>query len=317
MSILLQRPFDNLVQDITLKANLSVREATGFYALHCPVCQKMDKKTGGFKIEDDKIIYNCFRGSCDASCVYEIGKPLSRKFKHLMECIHVQIPIELKMVKTSYQRTLESLDDDLYKKHVYSAIDIPEEFVPFEEGKPHFQEWWQKYMESRKCSYADTMIANNGQYRGCLAIPMSLYGKTIGLQVITQKGVYVMIGGGNSNIIYAPEGHIPNKVIVVEGTLDAKCFPDTIATLKSKITPEQAYFLRGKDVTLLPDRSGNHYIEYYKKYGWKMCIPPWEEKDLNAAVKKYGVMAVAKMIVDHTYSDPLKISVAWRKWNDR
>lgn len=310
-----QRAFDTLVQDIVNKASLSQKEATGFFAVYCPICKKMEKKTGGFKFEDDKVVYNCFRGSCDASCVYELGKPVSRKFKALMESINVMTPVELRMVKSSFQKAMESLDEDLYKKNKYRHIQFPDGFVPFDDGKASYQEFWATYFERRHCPYDDVLIANKGQYRGCVAIPMYHYENLIAVQIITTKGVYVMHGGGNSNVLYFPDG-IPqdNPIIVVEGTLDAKCFPNTVGTLKSRITPEQAYHLRGKDVIMLPDRTGNHYIDYYKKYGWKMCIPPWDEKDLNLAVCKYGVLVVARMIRENTFSDPLKIDVMWRKW---
>ncbi|MBT8449368.1 MAG: hypothetical protein KJO69_06740, partial [Gammaproteobacteria bacterium] len=39
--------------------------AKGFHLIRCPVCQSKAVKAG-FKFEPDKIVYNCFRGSCNA-----------------------------------------------------------------------------------------------------------------------------------------------------------------------------------------------------------------------------------------------------------
>lgn len=307
------KDFDKLVADIHSGADLRNREATGFYAVHCPICQKMDKKTGGFKFENDSIIYNCFRGSCDATCVYHEGEPLSKKFKNLMKAINVQIPMSLIMVKSSFRRELEeSLDDRLYKKHSFKPID-------FEEGllTDMIPEFWCDWLDNRGISLKDFSYIKTGKFSGNLLLPFKLFGKTIGHQIITKNG-YIALNKGNSHVFYSPSGTIPDqKVFVVEGALDAKAFPDTIAVLGDKITPEQAYFLRGKDVVFIPDRSGgNKFVKQFKDYGWSLCVPPWKEKDLNAAVVKYGVLATARMIRDNIYQNKLKAETAFRLWTE-
>jgi hypothetical protein len=308
--------FVNLQQDIMGYFGLSQPESSGFYAVLCPICGSgRKKKTGGFRFDDDKIIYNCFRGKCDASTVLELGSPVSRKFKALMEASNITIPIELKMIRSDFQKKMESLDEDLYKKNVYMDIPIPEYVVPFDEGKKIYQAFWIKWFFERHTPINDVMLVNEGQYRGCCVIPMRWYDKTISYQYITQKGVYVMHSGGNTNVLYTPSGELTSPVILVEGTIDAKCFPNTCATLKSRITPEQAYHLRGRDVIMIPDRTGNHFIEYQKMYGWRMFIPEWECKDLNEAVVTYGVITVAKMIKDGVEESFIKNNVKYKIWS--
>lgn len=307
MSIL-SKLFEQLKQDIVVKANLGSRENTGFHAIHCPICNKTDRKTGGFKFEDDKIVYHCFRGSCDASTVYELGSPIFRKFKRLMEVLGVTIPVELRMVKSSFQKKLETLDENLYKKHYYKDIEPLEGFVPFNKGTDHYQEYWKEYFTKRRTDFDDVLIGNYGKYKGCCAIEMKFYDKTIGYQIITQRGDYIKQFGGNTNLVYIPEQTISELVILVEGSFDAKCFPNTVAIMQSKITPEQAYHLRGKDVIMLPDMdNGNHFIEQFKDYGWKISIPDWGDcKDLNEAVIKYGLVVVAEMIMEGICTDKKK-----------
>lgn len=312
--------FDTLVNDIMLNASLQQQEATGFYAIYCPVCQKENKKTGGFKFETEQIIYNCFRGSCDASCVYTKGEPISRKFRQLMSTINVQIPLELRMVKSSFQKKIEELDNDLYKKHSYSPADKFEwETEYFEDYEGVYKARWDAFLERRRIPLKDVYIITDGKYRGNLMIPNCINGITTGYHIITEYS-YILLGCGNSNAIYIPNGYVPNSpVIIVEGLLDAKCFPHTIATLSNKLTPEQAYQLRyANDVIMLPDKSGgNRYIDQFEDYGWKICIPPWKEKDLNSAVIKYGLFVTARMIRENCYDDRFRAKIALKRWENQ
>lgn len=311
---MLSKLFEQLKQDIIVRANLGSTEATGFHAVHCPICNKTDRRTGGFKFEDDKIGYHCFRGSCDASTVYELGKPIPKKFKRLMESIGTTIPTELRMIKSSFHKALENLNEDLYKKHYYKDIEPLENFVTFDNGLDRYQDFWKSYYESRHVGYDDVLICNKGKYSGCSAIQMNFYDKTIGYQIVTPKGDYIKHYGGNTNLLYIPENKLSNTVLVVEGTLDAKCFPNTVATMQSKISPEQAYHLRGKNVIMIPDMDkNNQFINQFSQYGWKISLPDWNGlKDLNEAVSKYGTIVVAEMIMESLTTDKNKAMMLYK-----
>lgn len=310
---IIQKHFEALKQDIIIKANLGSAESTGFRTVYCPICQKMERKTGGFKLEEDKVIYHCFRGSCDASTVYEIGKPISKKFRALMSSIGVSIPVELLMVKSSFQKKLESLDERLYKKNYYKDVHSLDLFKSYEQGSKLNREYWKTYFEKRCVPYDDILLCDEGKYKGCCAISFPFYDKTIGYQILTRHGDYIKQYDGNANILYIPEKKIPDTVILVEGTMDAKCFPNAIATLQSKISAEQAYHLRGKNVIMLPDMDGsNHFIEQFMDYGWKISIPDWGAKDLNEAVVKYGVIVVAEMIMEGICTNKTKAEMLYK-----
>jgi len=305
--------FERLQQDIKVAANLSTPEATGWYSLRCPICNN-DRKTGGFKFDHDSIGYQCFRASCDSNTTLNRDGFVSRKFRNLMDSIGVQIPISVRLHKKSQiSKEMESLDDALYTKHSFKEITLPSDIVPLIKSSSPVAKNWIEYFRSRHCEVEDLFFITDGKYKYNVLLPMFLYGILIGYQVITKKG-YLNIGEGNTNVLYVPEGKLDNPSIVVEGTLDAKCFPNTVATLKSKVSKEQAYHLRGKDVILLPDRSGNDFINQFYRYGWKICIPPWKEKDLNAAVIRFGVMVVARMIEDSIYTDKTAAEVAYNIW---
>lgn len=315
-----QKDFFDLQHDIRTCGLDMTTEATGFHAVFCPVCNKSNKRTGGFKFEEDGIIYNCFRGSCDSSCVFKLGEPVSRKFKDLMTLIGVTIPVSLRMAKSRIQRQLEEeLDEDLYKKHEFKKIpNLTESMKVLQDDETPLGAWWRDYFERRSLSCSGIKTIHSGQYKDCVQIPFYFDGNLIGMHILTKKGVYISINGGNEHLFYTPSGRLSNDlVIVVEGTLDARSLPYCVGVLGNKIKPEQAWFLKGRNVIMLPDRSGGcKFSEQFHHYGWGLCIPPWKEKDLNSALIKYGALSVAKMIHDNVHKTKVSGQAAFKMWKE-
>lgn len=312
--------FDQLQSDIIAAAGLSAQEATGFYSLHCPMCNETRRKTGGFKLEDEQIIWHCFRGSCDSSTVFEKGNYIPKKFRALMDTLGVKIPVELRVKKNSIQKQIEQeLNASLYEKNSYKEIKVPEGWEPIDLDR---DTWWVDYMEERRCDPSTLYMIRSGAMKGLAAIPLYFYERLVGFQIANPRGEvkYLNHSSGNENLIYINGGFIPHDVLVVEGLLDAYSFiPGTVGTLHHYVSPAQAYHLRGKNVTLFPDRvGGNRFLDLMKPYGWKVVVPPWRHvKDLNDCVKKYGKVVTAKMIHDYTYSDPVKARVAYGIWQGK
>ena len=308
---MIQKSFNKLVDDIKMYAHLGSVEGTGFHSLNCPICRKMDRKTGGFSFTSDSIIYNCFRGSCDSSTVYEMGKPIPRKFRALMEALHVTIPPELKLVKSTFQKQISQLDDELFKKHTYTDLEVVPKTKPMTED----HELAHKFLD-RAVPLDGILYFTGGEYKGCACIPFYYYDKLIGYQVLTKNGKYITITGGNSHLVAINGGALNENVIVCEGAMDAFCFPSTFGVLHSEISPQQAYLLRGKNVVMLPDKKGNNFIDQFHQYKWGISFPDWGDdcKDLNDAVIKYGVMVVARMIKEATVYDKFKANVMYKAW---
>jgi hypothetical protein len=310
--------FYKLQQDISANAGLGRAEATGFYTLNCPVCKKMDRKTGGFKFENDKIVYNCFRGSCDASCVYELDNFVPKKFKNLMEIIGVKIPMLLRVKKHSASDIVKKqLDREKFEVNEYKEMQHPEDWVLLADSDHPKAETWKEYLINRCCSLADIFFFNKGQYRGLIAIAIYHGEMFIGYQVITgnESGAKYILVTDNEGLIYCPEREIPKTAIIVEGALDANCFPNTVAVFKSKISPKQAYHLRHSQMIFLPDRTGNNFIESFKFYeDSKFCVPDWNYKDLNAAVCEIGVIEAATRIMKNIVDSPAHADVKLGLW---
>lgn len=310
-------PLDTLSSEI--KMHLDRQESTGWYSCHCPVCNETRTRTGGFLFTDDSITYNCFRGKCDATCGMSAGEYISKKFKHLMQCMGVKIPIELLTVRKNkgLNKSILELDDRLYTKHSYREIDVPDGWVPFEKSrKSTFKQRVESYLYNRYSDTKDIFIIEKGPYVGMGAIGMYHGTRLIGFHVITGKK-YVAHFDGNKHVLYMPDHYPADTTILVEGGMDARALPCTVACLGAKVTKEQAYLLKDKRVIMLPDRSGKcQFIEQFHSYGWSISIPRWKSKDLSEAVATYGKVAAMRMIIEGVETDPIRARLRYDMWTE-
>lgn len=311
--------FMTLKNDISSMMSISATEDS-WHSCLCPVCRggSGNRKTAGFLFTQEACSMHCFRASCGASCVYEKGQPIPKKFKELMEAIGVKIPVDLKMVKSSIQLQIQKeLEADLYTEHTYNAVTIPDYWRPIRTKDKDLIDFFEK----RKVDPSPLYIINEGYRKGIGAYPMHFYNKLIGFQLVNpyDNGPrYQTYTEDNSSLLMINGGQIHQKPLVVEGAIDALSFPTAIGTLNHNITKEQAYILRGKDVHLMPDKKGgDRYLKAMKRYGWKMIIPPWKEvDDLNDCVVRYGMIATARMITQNIYTDLTKAEVAYKLWSN-
>jgi len=289
--------------------------SSGYYQLKCPVCNDHTKRAG-FKFESDRIIYNCFRGKCDASTEFEYNSGMYKKFRHLMDVFGVDIPIELRLNKKKI-KPIEKLDEALYEKHSYDTIEIPSDFVRY---NPDYHYYFSDFLESRKAIFPNELfVGKEDPWNNKLIIPFYHQHKLIGWQGISVSSngkTFYQTSSDNTDIMFInnKQGYINKSPVIVEGIMDAVVIPDAIATLGNTVSRKQAYLLRDSDPILLPDRKGSNFIKIAKRYGWRISIPDWKVKDSNAAVQKYGKFVTMKMIHDGIQTNITKAEVRYNLW---
>jgi hypothetical protein len=126
--------------------------------------------------------------------------------------------------------------------------------------------------------------------------------------------------------------HYDNKfVIVSEGPFDAMSV-DGVAVLSSDISEQQAELIEalGRRVIVVPDFDlhtnklgkdvwpGKQLILRAIKYGWSVSFPVWAEqvKDVAASVVKYGKLFTVKAILEAAESNPVKIKLIMKKYEN-
>lgn len=289
---------------------------TGFNDVRCMVCGDT-KIRGGFKFESDgTIVYHCFRGRCDASCVYKPEEGLTWKFKRMLEAFRVPIPTEIKQeyVFRKKKQTVETYDKELYEKHSYRPVQLPEKGI--ERYDPDRHHVVRKWLAERSMDDRDYYIGSFGYWGGRILIPMYLHGTLIGWEGASLGGHKIKYekGGGNTDLMYFPLGEIPREPILVEGIFDAKSVPFGVGTLHSSVSRKQAFLLRNCDPILLPDREGSKFLEVAKEYGWRVIIPKYKEKDPNAALKRYGRLALAAHLRENIISNLAVAENKYKLW---
>lgn len=306
---------DKLKDDISFSLNLSNPNSSGFMYVDCPVCGR--KQKGGFKFENDKVIYNCFRASCDSSCVLTEGEYVSKKFRNLMDTIGVQIPPTLLLdTNNTKNKFKELLDEDLYEEFVYESLDTSsfESLKIFNGEQPY-----KSFIENNHLpEYPYKIAPNDFKWDNRLVIPSFYNGKLIGLigkSIDGNFGKYLN-EFGNTHGIFIRSGKISDTAFVFEGPLDALFFPNGVATLGNNISKQHAYVLsKYHNVVLIPDK--DYYEGYFnaaEKYGYSISVPEWgDSKDAFEAVNRYGRIAVQKMILDgiepSAYKARLKLQI--------
>lgn len=303
--------FDQLVSDLSTSVN-GKNTNNGWLQLNCPMCANKDQrqKKGGFKFEPDQIGYSCFRGSCDANTVYKLGEPIPRKFKELMSELGIKIPIELLASGRKRKTWKEEILDERFEKNVYKTLSFGSDVTD------EIPDGWIEYLAERRFIYyeLDVRYAYKGDYKGSLIIPHYFFDKLIGWTYITKDGKYITANGSSESMLFFPERIPPKRPIIVEGLPDAWCFPDTVATERSKVTEKQAYHLRNTSPIVLPDRTGSRLYESAKTYGWDVCVPMWKEKDLNEAVINKGLLSVAHIIHNNVMKPSAKTDILYKRW---
>jgi hypothetical protein len=251
---------DKLKDDISTSLNLSSPNSSGFMYTDCPICGR--KQKGGFKFENDKIVYNCFRASCDSSSVLTEGEYVSKKFRKLKESIGISIPPSLLLGnQKSQSRFRELLDSDLYEEFQYEQLDTSGfDSLKIYQGESFYCSFIN---ENYLPDYPYKVAPDDFKWDNRLIIPSYYNGKLIGLIGKSVDGKFAKYINyfGNNDSIFIRDGRISNVAFVFEGPLDALFFPNGIATLSYKITKQQAFILsKYQNVVLVPDKD---YYEHY------------------------------------------------------
>lgn len=285
---------------------------SGYYNCYCKVCGDTKRKRGGFKFEEGKISYNCFRVECQpvSACAFEYSQGMSRKFKNVLKAFDVEIPVEYGLQKKSKTKTI--LNEVLYEPHTYKAMTLPEDFQLLEAGKHNI---YLRYLRDRGIDpERELYIGYKNEWAYKIIFPFYYYGKLIGWQGLDIKSGKYLKSSGNSDMIFIPDGKMPKHPIVVEGVMDALSIPNAVAVLHGTITKKQMYIMRNAKPVLLPDRNAGKFLIIAKKYDIRISIPEWHYKDANEAVIKLGKLVPVKMIHDGIQSDITAAKVRYKMW---
>jgi len=313
----------NLIIDTTLNAWLSARKTkrinNGWITGNAVCCthrgETSDRKgRGGMIVSGGTISYHCF--NCMFKTGYSSGRPLGLKFQKLLHWLGV----DEKLIDTLRLESLRySAEESQLIKEVAPLIEIP---LPNDSqllmDDPSKFPRYVKYLESRGFTPRDYPFYVSSQMRNRIILPFVRDGKLIGS---TARSIDPNIQLRYKRSLQSPYVFgcdLQKKnwtwTIVVEGEFDALSV-DGLGIGCNEISDEQAELINNTGLTPIvvgdADAGGQQLIQEAIDYGFPVSFPEWEPgvKDLNAAVLKYGKLAVIKHVWESKESNPLAIKI--------
>jgi hypothetical protein len=283
---------------------------------------------GGVQSHEDSVSYHCF--NCGFKASWQPGRPLSVKFKKLLQWLNV--PDDL-ITKCTFEAL--KFKDELTPGHVLNLEPkFFDKLMPL--GAKPIKEWIQdtppkslnpvvQYMYDRGYTIDDYdwYWTDERGFDDRLIVPFYYQGRLVGYtaRLCRDRKTTKYISEQQPGYVFNLDHQTYDRkfVLVSEGPLDAICV-DGVAVMSSEISPQQRFLIDRlqREVIVVPDRdhASLKMIEQALEFGWSVSFPNWEKgiKDINDAAKYYGKLYTLKNIVDCKESNSLKIQIRMKQW---
>jgi hypothetical protein len=303
----------------------------GWYSFNAVCCHnrghKADRRSrGGIKITSDtEWSYHCF--NCNFKAHFHLGRKLSVNCKSLLKYLGYS-PEDIQRVELESLRNRDLLDyikpEVIRKKLEFPTKELPLGSIKLDiNNDQHYD--YLAFLINRGLdpSHYEYYITPNDTGRNSTRLIIPYYYKH---QIVGYTSRYIEATKNSvlpkyvkdipSGFLFGIDFQQPNwqNVLVVEGEFDAISI-QACALLTNTISDEQSYQLNQlhRPVIVVPDqdKSGLKLVERAIDLGYKVSLPEWDTdvKDVNDAVKRYGVLATLqsiyqnatrnKIIIDH------------------
>ena len=285
------------------------------------------RRRGGLHVHEDGVSYHCF--NCGFKASWQPGRPLSVKFKKLLQWLNVP---DDTITKCSFEAL--RLKDEVSPEHKLELM--PKFFEkPLPLGSKPLTEWVTdppdalvpvlEYLFNRSYTLEDYdwYWTDEQGFADRLIVPFYYQQKIVGYtaRLCKDRKIAKYISEQQPGYVFNLDRQTPERkfVIVTEGPLDTICV-DGVAVMSAEISAQQRFLISRlqKEVVLVPDRdkSSLKLIDQALEFGWSVSFPNWGKniKDVNDAVKQYGKLYVLWDILQTKESMPLKIQLRKKQW---
>lgn len=318
----------------TVQAHLPPRRKvtpSGWVGFNAVCCHhngnSADRRQRGGIMLAEGVSYHCF--NCGFKSSWQPGRPISKKFKSLLQWLNVS--------------------DDIIHKCTFEALRLKEDISPehslnlnptfFDKAMPlgtkPIKEWLTdppdnlipvlEYLIGRGYTIDDYdwHWTDEQGFDDRLIVPFYYQQRLVGYtaRLIRERKAAKYISEQQPSYVFnLDRQHWDRKfVLVTEGPLDAICI-DGVAVMSNEIGPVQSHLISRlqKEVIVIPDRdnAGLTMAKQALELGWSVSMPDWAPniKDVNDAVKHYGKLYTLWSIVSAKESMPLKIQLRMKSW---
>jgi hypothetical protein len=285
------------------------------------------RQRGGIMITDETVSYHCF--NCGFKASWQPGRPLSAKFKKLLQWLNVSDDIITKCTFESLRLKNEIAPEhnlELTPKFFDKALPL---------GAKSIKEWINdppdelapvlEYLLNRNYNVDDYdwYWTDEQGFNDRLIVPFYYQNRLVGYtaRLCRDRKTAKYISEQQPGYVFNLDHQTYDRkfVIVCEGPLDAICV-DGVAVMSNEIGPVQRNLISKlqREVIVVPDRdeAGSKMIEQATEWGWTVSFPDWplDIKDINDAVKQYGKIYTLWSILKDRESNALKIKLRMKKW---
>ena len=288
-----------------------------------------NRQRGGVHIHEDAISYHCF--NCGFKASWQPGRPLSTKFKKLLQWLSVPDGI---ITKCSFE-ALRLKDEVAPEHHLELAPKFFDKALPL--GAKPVTEWLAEdpvpdallpvieYIYNRGYTVDDYpwYWTDERGFDDRIIVPFYYQNRLVGYtaRLCRERKTVKYVSEQQPGYVFNLDHQTYDRkfVIVTEGPLDAICV-DGVAVMSNEIGPQQRHLISRlqREVVVVPDRdqAGIKMVNQALEWGWSVSMPDWEPgiKDINDAVKHYGKLYTLWSIAQSRESMPLKIQLRLRSW---
>lgn len=320
--------FEELVREYV---SFTCSPSNGWWPCYCEVCgdgSRTKGPRGGWLFQDDMAFFNCFNQGCEGSYSPDRENPLSNGMYEALTAFGIPMK-DYKLLQLKMRQSAGKPSAKVEIRRVpVKTMPMPDHFYPLatapDSDRLADRAW--AYLERRKIDplkypfYLSTGVTDEGTdvremvlakgLKNRVIIPAFKDGALIYWQArdLTDKAKekYLNPDVPRSNLMFGMDRlyeTVKSPLFVTEGIFDA-IHLNGVAVFDNKLTSQQAELLSRspRRKVIVPDRKGDskRLAEDAIRSGFGVSIPNWGgEKDVNAAVIRYGRLYVAKSIVDN------------------
>lgn len=303
---------------------------SGWISGNAPCCihngHSVDKRSrGGIKTTDQGWSYSCFNCSYTASFI--LGRTVSYKARKLLGWLGVpDTEIEMLNFESLRHRSVHGILEDRRRveQQLMNITFAKAELPPYAELVVPEHELYWNYLRSRSVPEdfpVMTKIENDGIHwtRPHVIIPFTHDNKIVGWTArFLDDRQPRYISQNPPGYVFGVDLQQPDwkRILVMEGIFDALSI-NGVALMHNDISGAQARMIRSLDreITVVPDQdtAGMALVDRAVELGWAVSMPNWGAgiKDVNDAVKRYGV--VATVLTIHQAQETSRVKIELRK----
>lgn len=302
------------------------QSGTGWLVGKCPLCNDY-KVRGGFKFEDEQVIYNCWNCST-ASRYTEFSGQMSKKFRSVLHAFNIDDDEIRSVVNTALFFKKGESDKITLSKLTKVNTTTPPVKLPaksFPLGHPEFVDYQEKlvdYLVDRKVNFDryNFFFSLEPRFLNRIIIPYYRSGQLIYWQARhidnAEKLRYDNAPVSREAVMFNMDelnSYSDLPLFVCEGIFDAMMV-NGVALLGSRLNEAKVDLISKSSRRIVfvidKDKNGRTLAKEVLDHDWEIAFAPSGTEDLNESVRRFGLCYTARELIKSIPADKSRANMA-------